>query len=241
MSNLYTIQGIDFDTWFGNGTGSQNFDIFTDSGMDVGQVYTAGSGGPDVGFQIASGEDLSTKLGGYGYGIYRVAGLPWNTYAAYKNYTMSVHTNYWTSWLKTWKSKKGSVKCVSGITNDAFGYFVNSNFGYSQLVFAYNPDQTQTMKFSYSWGGKSILGGLPALSDFWCSYIEIDSSLKGIVVHPACDSGVILWQPCYMTLSCTGQETVKYNCYFGAGNDSGVPETNYTGGGWSQGGWYYHA
>ncbi len=240
MTNLYTRQGIDFDVWFTRGTGKQDFYIFEDTGQDVGKVYTAGSGGPATGFYTPAGEDLNTKLGGFGYGIYRVAGLPWNYHSDYKNYSMSTQTSYWTTWLKNWRKSKGGVKCVSGITNDACGYFTNSNFAYSQLVFAYNPDQTSKLTFDYSWGGKEVTGGWPDWSDIWCSYIEIDEWLKGIVIRPAADSGVTIWQPCYMTLSAPGQSTVKYNCFYGARNDSGVVESNTTGSGWSHSGWYFH-
>lgn len=238
MSNLYTLQGIDFDTWFSRGTGKQNFYIFGDDGQDIGEVYTAGSGGPATGFHIASGEDLNTKLGGYGYGIYRVAGVPWMYYSTYKNYNMSAQTSYWTTWLKNWRSKKGGVKCVSGITNDACYYWTNSNFAYSQLVFVYNPDQTNKMEFSYSWGGVDWLGGW---GECWCNFITIDEWLKGIVISPRCGAGCIIRQPCYMTLKCNGYNEVKYNCLYGAANDSGVPESNTTGSGWGYGSWAFHA
>ncbi len=241
MSNLYTQQGVDFDSWFGQGSNSENFYIFTDTGQDVGQVYKAGSGGPESGFKIADGSDLNTKLGGYGFGLYRIAGAPWNYNPMYKNYSMSAQTNYWLNWLKSWRKGKGGVKCVNGITNDACYYPINSNFSYSQLVFAYNPDQTQTMKFTYSWGGKEVIGGWPNLSDIWCGYIEVDEWLKGIVIRPANDSGTIIRQVCSMSLSCAGQDTVKYTCLYGAANDSNQPESNTSGGGWSHGGYYFHA
>ena len=78
MSNLFTQQGVDFDTWFGVGQGSQFLNIYGDNGQDIGQTYLAGSGGPETSWYTPDGQDLNTKFGGYGYGIYRVGGYPWN-------------------------------------------------------------------------------------------------------------------------------------------------------------------
>lgn len=236
MSNLYTQQGVDFDTWFSPANGNQNFGIFTDSGMDIGQVYAAGSGGPVSGWQISNGTDLNQHLGGYGYGIYRASGYPWNIHwGDYGN-----HVDWWISWLKTWASKRTSVKLVSGIDNDCYCREVNSDFGYSICIFGWSPLGGSPISFTYS--QPNIYKSHRDWYNVSMYYIEISPYLKGIVLRPSCGAGGRVVAEIRTAMSQSGQPSLIYNGAFGIGNDDNHPTTANSYWNWSRWGknWVFH-
>lgn len=210
MSNLYTKQGIDFDTWFSRSGGNQNFNIFSDSGMDIGQAYASGSGGPAVGWYTPGGEDLNAKLGSFAFGIYRPVSGAWAYGTSYKT-KFPEHVSYWRSWLGKWSSNKKLARQISNITNDALynappgairgSYQLGADNNVSQLIFCYNPVHTTPLNFSWRWGNQQTTiwdNSTYDSVDYWsdpksyredlekmtmqCAYIEIDPWLKGIVV-----------------------------------------------------------
>lgn len=221
MSNLYTQQGVDFDTWFSVGQGSQFLSIYGDNGQDIGQSYLAGSGGPATSWFTPDGQDLNTKLGGYGYGIYRVGGYPWNFH--WGDFNLANHVNWWKSWLKTWGNRHSSVKCVSGITNDCYCHDVNSDYHYSICIFGWSPVGGAPIEFTYS--QPNIYKSHRDWYNVVMGYIEISPYLKGIVVRCECGAGGRVVAEIRTAMSQAGQPTVAYNGAFGIGNDDNHPTT----------------
>ncbi len=71
MSSIYTKYGMDLESMFRRGSGTQVFQIFDDSGLDIGMKYLAGQSRIGTGLVVPSGEDLSAKLGSSNSGIFR--------------------------------------------------------------------------------------------------------------------------------------------------------------------------
>lgn len=226
---LYTQQGVDFDTWFGLGTGSQYVNIYGDSGQDIGQRYYAGSGGPATGWYSQDGQDLCNHFCGYGYGIYRVTGYPWNT-------GVNWEAANWTNWLKSWVDKKTTVKCVSGITNDAWYRNVDSDFNYSLLIFGYSPVSGGVLNFNYSKTWQNKWHNSWSTMDLY--YIEVNAYCKGVVLRPRAGAGGGIVTGLSISISQAGQNTDNYFVAAGIANDDNNPAyANY---GWSYGNCYLH-
>lgn len=236
--NLYTQQGIDFDMWFGIGTGSQWLSIVGNSGQDIGQRYTAGSGGPATGWYTSDGQDICNKLGGYGYGLYRVAGYPWNYYHA--DFNITTHVNYWKSWLQKWATQKQACKCVSGITDDCWYRNVHSDYHYSVCIFGYAPNGNG-MSFNYNLA--NVWSDCSKHKEITLQYIEISSYLKGVVVRPTCGAGDYLVGEVRTSMSQAGSPSVEYRGAFGIANDDNNPVQSSTAWGYSNWGknWWFHA
>ncbi len=240
MSNLYTQQGVDFDTWFSTGNGSQWFGIYGDTGMDIGQVYLAGSGGPVSGFQISNGSDLNQHLGGYGYGIYRVGGVPWNPYVG--SFDHNTQVNWWKNWLKTFYSKRTPCKYIAGIMDDCYYRNVNSDVGHSICVFGYSPLGGPALNFSYQERNREY--GCSNRSHYMYSYyVEINPYLKGVVIVSGVGAGDDPCSEFYVTVSQSGQPTLVYDGIYGLVNDDNNP--TYGSSGWNRNkwgrNWYWHA
>lgn len=229
MSNLFTQQGVDFDTWFGLGTGDRELSIVDDTGQDIGYKYAAGSGGPEVAWHAPDGQDLNQYFAGYGYGIYRVSGYPWNS-------GVNWEASNWKSWLQTWVNKKSSVKCVSGITNDAWYRNVNSDNSYSLLIFGYSPVSSGGLTFNYSKTWQNIW------HNSWCNmrlnYIEVSAYCKGVVLRPVAGAGGGVRAGISVSISQAGQNTDSYFVAAGIANDDNNP--TYANYGWSYGNCYLH-
>lgn len=218
MSNLYTQQGVDFDTWFQPGTGNQWLGIYGDNGTDIGQKYAAGSGGDAVAWYAPDGSDLNRHFAGYGYGLYRVGGYPWNYRCSGWGDTGEV--NYWKDWLSQWQSKKYSVKNVGNIWDDCWYRSVDSDFEYSCCIFAWSPYSGSAVNFNYwrpnarlrKWYNVSLL------------YIEISPWLKGVVICPHCGAGASCAAEVRVNMSQAGQPTIEYDGVYGIDNDDNHPQ-----------------
>ncbi len=225
MSNLFTKQGADFDHWFGiSSNNSQTFQIYGEDGQDIGAKYTAGSGGPAVGWYTQAGQDLCEKLGGYGYGLYRVGGYPWNYY--HSDFNWSTHYNYWKSWLTQWATKKYSCKCVSDITNDSWNRSVNSDYHYSCCVFGYAPNHSA---IDFTWKKANLWSDCGKHWEFTMGLIEIAPYLKGVVLRPSIGAGDEIVAELKVTMSQSGSPTVNYDGVYGIINDDNNPTTAYYG------------
>lgn len=234
-TNLYTQQGVDFDDWFSIGTGTQNFDIFSEDGVDIGQKYLAGSGSIESGFRTSSNEDLCTKLGGYGYGIYRVGGVPWNVYLGWDQ------EKWWTNWLNKFNTNHTTCKNVSGIMDDSYCRNVCSDNAHSICVFGYSPPGGSAITFSCVEKNREYGCGN---HDHYMRFFPVTISpyLKGVVIWRCCGAGDDPYSEYYFTLSQAGQQTLYYSGVFGCVNDDNNP--TYGSSGWdvTKWGrrWYWH-
>lgn len=212
MSNLFTQQGIDFDNWFQVGSGDKWLGFWTDGGQDIGQKYAAGSGGPEVAWYAKDGQDLNKYFAGYGYGLYRVGGYPWNYRIGDSN---STEYDYWKSWLTQWQTKKYSVKNVGGITDDCWYRYTDSDWCYSCCIFAWSPYSSGAVNFSYS---------QPNIRqrkwyNVYMGYIEISPYLKGVVLVPHCGAGASVAAEIKVSMSQAGQNTLNYDGVYGIDSD----------------------
>ena len=217
-SSLYTQQGVDFDVWFGLGTGSQYVNIYGSSGQDIGQRYLAGGSGPATGWKVSSGADLNTLFGGYGFGIYRVGGVPWNAYIS-NTFDHSSMVNWWTNWLKTFASKRTTCKNISGIMDDCYYRDVDSDNGHSICIFGYAPPGGAEISFSYVERNREY--GCGNRDHYMRAYpVTISANLKGVVIVRACGAGDDPCSEYYITLSKAGEATLYYDGIYGCDNDS---------------------
>lgn len=227
-SNLYTQQGVDFDVWFTLGTGTQFVDIYGDSGQDIGQRYLAGGNGPETNWKVANGADLNTLFGGYGYGIYRVGGVPWNVYLG------DAYESWWTNWLKTFASKRTTCKNISGIMNDSYYRSVCSDNRHSICIFGYAPPGGAEISFNYVERNREY--GCGNRSHYMRTIpVTISANLKGVIIWRACGAGDDPCSEYYVTLSRPGEQTLYYDGIYGCINDDNNPV--YGTSGWNQWKW----
>lgn len=129
MSGLYTRFGMDFDTLFYRGNGKQTFQIFDDTGLDVGARYLAGDSGYSTGLQRSDGMDVGRLLGGDvvgmkrgpicgGKGDYQVFG----SYAAAESDAWAYIDNYDYNRDK-WVTCPAEDNQSMGATRYSFNYF----------------------------------------------------------------------------------------------------------------------
>lgn len=71
MSSLYANTGCDLDLILYKGTGPGSIYIYDDTGTDLGQKYSSGSVGYDLGFAAPSGQDIGRILGGDVLAVWR--------------------------------------------------------------------------------------------------------------------------------------------------------------------------
>lgn len=237
MSNLFTQQGVDFDTWFGLGTGDRELNIVDDTGQDIGYKYAAGSGGPEVAWHAPDGRDLNQYFAGYGYGLYRVGGYPWNYY--HSNFDWSTHYNYWKNWLSQWQTKKYSCKCVSNIWDDCWHRAVDSDYNYSCCIFGYAPNHN-AINFNY-WK-PNVWSNCGKHKEVTLGLIEISSYLKGVVIRPIVGAGDDILAEVRVNMSSAGSPTVDYDGVYGIDNDDNHDAVAYYGDNrWIFGKqWYFH-
>ena len=236
MSNLFTQQGVDFDNWFQVGSGDKWLGFWTDGGQDIGQKYAAGSGGPEVAWYAKDGQDLNKYFAGYGYGLYRVGGYPWNYRCT--GWEDSGEFSYWKSWLNQWQTKKYSVKNIGGITNDCWYRAVDSDYNYSCCIFAWSPYSGSAVNFSCSqpnirqrkWYSVSMM------------YLEISANLKGVVLVPHAGAGGSVAAEIKVSMSQSGHETINYDGVYGIDNDDNHDQIAYYGESRSEFGrwWTFH-
>ena len=218
-SSLYTQQGVDFDVWFGLGTGSQYVNIYGSSGQDIGQRYYAGSGGPATGWTSQDGQDLCNHFSGYGFGIYRVGGVPWNTYRG------GDVVNWWTNWLKTFATKHTACKCMSGIMDDCYYRDVCSDQdGDSIAVFAWSPIESSEVTLNYEVLNRETRKCGNSAHRMYETYVTINSHLKAVVVNRGCGAGDGPCAEYRFTASQWGQGTVQHQGIYGCWNDDNCPE-----------------
>ncbi|WP_302602604.1 hypothetical protein [uncultured Sutterella sp.] len=223
MAGIFTKYGLDLDAVYMRGTGNQAFQIYDNSGMDIGQKFIAGSSELETGIRTSNGQDICRRLGGMDYGIYRINGYPWNAHLVGGNWDINSHASYWENWLKNWKYEGGNIsKNVSNITNEAYIRACDSDYGYSVLVWAYSPFQSNPIEFTCTnniyWHSHSY--------SFEAKLIDAGSFCKGYVLQPLAGAGGGVKSFLTFQLRQGGQRDIRYEGCFGYMNDDNNPATS---------------
>ena len=242
-TEIYSQYGLDIDDIFWRGNGGQALGYYDPTGVDIGQRFAAGSSDFSTGL-YTGGSDISRRLGGAAFGIYRCGGVPWNMRRTALGIGIDADIDYWKDYLRSWVNNGGGMLNVTGLTDDEYARPHHSSNRYSFVVYAFSPWKKASVSFNaervqigWSFHGSS------SQNYVYGKAFEVSAYLKGWAFSTNIRAGGGTREHWKFTASQSGYGTKTYEVLIGANNDSNLPyvgtygfsETNIYGRNW-----YWH-